>query len=258
MLETERTTLLIDAGLGRKELLRRFEALGRQQPERVDGILITHEHTDHSNAVAQLARHWNCPAYLTEPTHREIVKMYAEDPEKPGKKATIDHVEYIRPGESFEIGDIQIHPFQIPHDAKDPVGYTFRTNGTKVAIVTDLGRLIELVKHHLRDTDFLILESNHALDMLKTGPYPWHIKQRVMSSTGHLSNEAVSEFLADAEVFDGRARHLVLAHLSEENNNPDVARISAEEALNRRPAEFAFRGTLHIASQYVPLGPFEL
>ncbi len=94
--------------------------------------------------------------------------------------------------------------------------------------------------------------------MLKVGPYPWHIKQRVMSRTGHLSNAIVSEFLADAEVFDGRARHLVLAHLSEQNNNPEVARISAEEALNRRPAEFAFRGTLHIASQHVPLGPFEL
>jgi phosphoribosyl 1,2-cyclic phosphodiesterase len=258
LLETQRTTLLIDAGLGRKELLRRFEALGRRQPERVDGILITHEHTDHSNAVAQLARHWDCPAYLTEPTHREIVKMYAEDPENPGKKATIDRVEHIQPGERFQIGDIDINPFAIPHDAADPVGYAFRTNGTKIVIVTDLGYLPELVKQHLREADFLVLESNHDLEMLKVGPYPWHIKQRVMSRTGHLSNAIVSEFLADAEVFDGRARHLVLAHLSEQNNNPEVARISAEEALNRRPAEFAFRGTLHIASQYVPLGPFEL
>jgi phosphoribosyl 1,2-cyclic phosphodiesterase len=258
LLETGRTTLLIDAGLGRKEILRRFAALGRQQPERVDGVLITHEHTDHSTAVAQLARHWGCPAYLTEPTHREIVKMYAEDPENPGKKATIERVEHIRPGERFQIGDIEINPFAIPHDAADPVGYAFRTNGTKVAIVTDLGYLPELVKQHLREADFLVLESNHDLEMLKVGPYPWHIKQRVMSRTGHLSNAIVSEFLADAEVFDGRARHLVLAHLSEQNNNPEVARISAEEALNRRPAEFAFRGTLHIASQTVPLGPFDL
>jgi len=157
LLETERTTLLIDAGLGRKEILRRFEALGRRQPERVDAILITHEHSDHSTAVAQLARLWNCPAYLTEPTHREIVKMYAEDPEKPGKKATIERVEHIRPGERFQIGDIEINPFAIPHDAADPVGYAFRMNGTKVAIVTDLGYLPELVKQHLREADFLIL-----------------------------------------------------------------------------------------------------
>jgi phosphoribosyl 1,2-cyclic phosphodiesterase len=258
LLETERTTLLIDAGLGRKEFFRRFEALGRRQPERVDAVLITHEHSDHSSAVAQLARHWRCPAYLTEPTHREIVKMYTEDPEKPGKKATIDRFEYIHPGERFQIGDVEINPFAIPHDAVDPVGFAFRTNGSKVAIVTDLGYLPELVKHHLRDADFLLLESNHDLDMLKVGPYPWHIKQRVMSRTGHLSNAVVSEFLADSEVFDGRARHLVLAHLSQENNNPVLARISAEEALNRRPAEFAWGGALHIASQHVPIGPFEL
>jgi phosphoribosyl 1,2-cyclic phosphodiesterase len=258
LLETERTTLLVDAGLGRKEIFRRFDALGRARPERVDAILVTHEHTDHSTGLAQLAREWNCPAYLTEPTHREIVKMYTEDPEKPGKKATIERVEYIRAGERFEIGDIEINPFAIPHDAADPVGYAFRTNGTKVAIVTDLGYMPEMVKHHLREADFLILESNHDLEMLKVGPYPWHVKQRVMSRTGHLSNDVVSEFLADSDVFDARARHLVLAHLSEQNNTPDIAQICAEQALVRRPVDFAFRGSLHIASQRIPLGPFEL
>ena len=253
MLETEHTTLLIDAGLGKKELLRRFEALGRQQPEHVDAILITHEHSDHSCGIAQLARLFDCPAYMTDPTHAEILKMY---PDGPFQK--MERVQYIRAGESFQIGDIEINPFAIPHDAADPVGYCFRANGVKVAIVTDLGYLPELVKHHLREADFLILESNHDLEMLKVGPYPWFIKQRVMSRTGHLSNEVVSQFLADAELFDGRARHLVLAHISEQNNTPDVARISAEEALSRRPADFAFRGTLHIASQHLPLGPFDL
>ena len=258
LIETEHTTLLIDAGLGKKEMLRRFDTLGRALPERVDAILCTHEHSDHSNALAQLSREWHCPAYLTEPTHRKIVEMYADDPEKPGKKAQIDRVEYISPGDRFEIGDIVVHPFSIPHDAAEPVGFSFRTNGMKVAIVTDLGRLPNHVKQHLLEADFLILESNHDLDMLKLGPYPWHIKQRVMSSTGHLSNKVVGEFLADAEVFDGRARHLVLAHLSEENNRPDITQLSAEQALGSRPTEFAFRGTLHLASQRIPLGPFEL
>ncbi len=274
LLETSSTTLLIDAGLGKKEMLRRFEALGRARPERVDAILVTHEHSDHSTGLAQMVREFNCPAYLTEPTHREIVKMYAaEDPEKPARpaggpdgkpsrkpsrKAQIDRVEYIRAGERFEIGDIEINPFAIPHDAADPVGFALRTNGTKVALVTDLGYMPELVKHHLREADFLILESNHDLDMLKVGPYPWYIKQRVMSRTGHLSNNVVSDFLCDSEVFDGRARHLVLAHLSEQNNTPDIAQICAEQALSSRPSDFAFRGSLHIASQRVPLGPFEL
>jgi len=258
LLETEHTTLLIDAGLGRKEITRRFEMLGRPLPGRVDAILITHEHTDHSSAAAQLARHWDCPAYLTEPTHREIVKMYAEEPDKLGPRATIERVEYIRAGERFQIGDIEVNPFRIPHDAADPVAFSFRTNGTKVAIATDLGYMPELVKQHLREADFLILESNHDLEMLKVGPYPWHIKQRVMSRTGHLSNDIVSEFLADSEVFDARASHLVLAHLSEQNNTPDLAQISAEQALAARAADFAFRGSLHIASQRIPLGPFEL
>ena len=253
MLESACTTLLIDAGLGKKEMLRRFEALGRARPEKVDGILVTHEHSDHSNGLAQMSREWKCPAYLTAPTHREIQKMYGDGP-----KTKIERVEYIRPGIKFVIGDIEITAFTIPHDAADPVGYAFRSNGKKVAIVTDLGCMPEHVKQHLREADFLILESNHDLEMLKVGPYPWYIKQRVMSRTGHLSNAIVSEFLADSEAFDAHARHLVLAHISEQNNNPHTARISAEEALNRRSDEFAFRGTLHVASQRIPLGPFEL
>ena len=167
----------------------------------------------------------------------------------------IERIEHIGAGDRFTIGDIEICAYTIPHDAADPVGFSFRCNGSKVALVTDLGYLTELVKQHLRDADCLILESNHDLEMLKVGPYPWHIKQRVMSRTGHLSNHTVSEFLADPEAFDGRARFLVLAHLSENNNNPDLARLSAEEALNRRPAEAAFHGELFIASQRVPLGP---
>jgi phosphoribosyl 1,2-cyclic phosphodiesterase len=253
LLETGHTTLLIDAGLGRKEMLRRFEALGRQRPDRVDAVLITHEHSDHSSAMAQMTREWKCPAYLTELTHREILRLCEDGPVR-----KIQRIEYVRPGIRFEIGDIEITPFTIPHDAADPVGYCFRSNGIKVVIVTDLGYMPELVKHYLRETDFLILESNHDLDMLKVGPYPWYIKQRVMSRTGHLSNAVVSDFLADTELFDARPQHLVLAHLSEQNNSPDIARICAEEALGRRPGEFAFHGTLHVASQRVPLGPFDL
>src|SRR5205823_5582753 len=140
----------------------------------------------------------------------------------------------------------------------DPVGFTFRACGVKICIVTDLGYMPELVKHHLRDCDGVVLESNHDVEMLKVGPYPWHVKQRVMSRTGHLSNDTVSKFLSDPEGFDGRARYLVLAHLSENNNNPDVARISAEEALNRRCGESAFAGELLVASQHEPLPVIQL
>jgi phosphoribosyl 1,2-cyclic phosphodiesterase len=247
LLETGRTHLLVDAGLGKKETLRRLAALSRS-PERVDGILVSHEHADHCNGLPQLARQWRTTVYLTEPTHDEILRIL---PEKAARR--IERAEHVRPGQRFHVGDIEVTAFAIPHDAAEPVGFTFRSNGHKVGLVTDLGYLPELVKHHLRDSDCLILESNHDLEMLKVGPYPWFVKQRVMSRTGHLSNYAVSEFLADAGGFDGRARYLVLAHLSENNNHPDVARISAEEALNRRPPEAMFRGELLVASQHKPL-----
>ncbi len=248
MLETERTRLLVDAGLNKKEVARRLRSLG-QTLESLDAILISHEHTDHIAGLGPIARQFKSRVFLTEPTHREMERM------APSAKK-LPQVEHIRAGDRFAVGDIDVSAFAIPHDAVDPVAFTFRGNGYKAAVVTDLGYLPQLVQQHLRDTDCMVLESNHDLEMLKVGPYPWFVKQRVMSRTGHLSNHTVSEFLADPDGFDARPRYLVLAHLSENNNNPDVARISAEEALGCRPPEAAFRGELLVANQHVPLQPF--
>ena len=252
MLETERTRILVDAGLGKRETLARLAAVGLEF-DHLDAVLITHEHTDHCNGLPQALSLWKAPLYVTELTMGALRRIL---PETFGKR--LRGVESIQAGQSFSIGDIDVHAFSIPHDAVDPVAFTFRTNGTKVAICTDLGYMPNHVKVHLREADCLILESNHDLDMLKVGPYPWAVKQRVLSRTGHLSNLAVSEYLADPEGFDSRARYLVLAHMSEENNNPYTATISAEEALGRRPAEAAFSGELLIASQRVPLKPLDL
>jgi phosphoribosyl 1,2-cyclic phosphodiesterase len=196
---------------------------------------------------------WRTTVYLNEATHTEVLRILPQTSHK-----RLDRVEHIRAGQKFIVGDIEVSPFAIPHDAVDPLGYTFRANGTKVAIVTDLGYLPELVKVHLREADCLVLESNHDLEMLKVGPYPWHIKQRVMSRTGHLSNHTVSEYLSDAEGFDARARFVVLAHLSENNNNPDVARICAQEALDRRTGSAAFSGEVIIARQEAPIPTLNL
>jgi phosphoribosyl 1,2-cyclic phosphodiesterase len=252
LLESGRTRILVDAGLGKRETLARLAAIDRQF-EHLDAVLITHEHTDHCNGLPQVLGLWKAPLYVTEPTLGALERIL---PETFGKR--LRGVESIQPGQRCSIGDIDVHAFAIPHDAIDPIGFTFRNNGTKVAICTDLGYMPELVKVHLRETDCLILESNHDLDMLKVGPYPWVVKQRVLSRTGHLSNHAVSEYLSDPDGFDARARYLVLAHMSQENNNPDLALLSAEEALRRRPAEAAFCGELLLASQYVPLKPLEL
>ena len=252
LLETEQTRLLVDAGLGKKETLRRLAAVGHAV-DRLNGIVISHEHADHIGSLTQVLGQWRTTVYLTEATRAEVMRIL---PEKSHKR--LNRVEHIRAGQRFMVGDIEVSPFSIPHDAVDPLGFTFRTNGTKVSIVTDLGYLPELVKVHLRNSDCLMLESNHDLEMLKVGPYPWHVKQRVMSRTGHLSNHTVSEFLSDVEGFDGRARYVVLAHLSENNNNPDVARICAEEALGRRTGAAAFCGELIVASQSTPLPTLHL
>jgi phosphoribosyl 1,2-cyclic phosphodiesterase len=252
LLETERTRILVDAGLGKRETLARLAAVGREI-DRLDAVLITHEHTDHCNGLPQVLGLWKMPLYVTGATMDALQRILPDTFRK-----RLQRAESIEAGQRFAIGDIDVHAFAIPHDAADPIGFTFRTNGSKVAICTDLGYMPALVKVHLRETDCLILESNHDLDMLKVGPYPWVVKQRVLSRTGHLSNHAVSEYLADPEGFDSHARYLVLAHISQENNNPDLARLSAEEALGRRPVEAAFTGELLIASQHVPLKPLEL
>jgi phosphoribosyl 1,2-cyclic phosphodiesterase len=252
LLETERTRILVDAGLGKRETLARLAAVGREI-DHLDAVLITHEHTDHCNGLPQALGLWKAPLYVTEPTMDALQRILPDTFRK-----RLQGVESIQAGQSFSIGNIDVHAFAIPHDAVDPVAFTFQTNGTKVAICTDLGYMPNHVRVHLRGTDCLILESNHDLDMLKVGPYPWAVKQRVLSRTGHLSNHAVSEYLADPDGFDSRARYLVLAHMSEENNNPYTATISATEALGRRPSEAAFSGELLIASQHVPLKPLEL
>jgi phosphoribosyl 1,2-cyclic phosphodiesterase len=252
LLETGSTRLLIDAGLGKRETLARLASVGAEV-DRLDGILITHEHADHCGGLPQMLGLWKAPLYVTEPTMDALHRCL---PETFGKR--LRGVETIHAGQRLTIGDIDVHAFAIPHDAADPIGFTFKADGVKMALVTDLGYMPELVKVHLRDTDCLMLESNHDLDMLKVGPYPWVVKQRVLSRTGHLSNHAVSQYLADPDGFDGRARYLVLAHVSLENNNPDVARISAEEALSRRPAETAFHGEMLVATQREPVRPLEL
>jgi len=255
LLETERTRLLVDAGLGKRETLARLAAV-ESAVEKIDGILITHEHTDHCNGLPQMLGLWKAPLYVTEPTMDAMQRIL---PETFGKR--LRGVDKISAGETFMVGDIEVHAFRVTHDAVDPICFTFRANGTKIAIVTDLGHLTNLVKTHLRNCDCIVLESNHDLEMLKVGPYPWDVKQRILSNRGHLSNNTVSEYLADCDEtvgFDGRARFLVLAHLSEENNNPFTAEICAQEALSRRTAEAAFTGQLLVASQNVPLRPLEL
>jgi phosphoribosyl 1,2-cyclic phosphodiesterase len=158
-------------------------------------------------------------------------------------------VEYFRAGEPFSIGDIALSPFTIPHDAADPVGFVLSSEGVRMGFATDLGYIPPNVKEQLHDLDLLLLESNHDLEMLRDGPYPWSVKQRVLSRVGHLSNDATAEFLSTE--YDGQAAYVILAHLSENNNLPELARVAAERALLGRASLLANR--LYLAEQHQPL-----
>jgi phosphoribosyl 1,2-cyclic phosphodiesterase len=166
----------------------------------------------------------------------------------------LDRLELFSSGHSFQIGDIQVMPFTIPHDAADPVAFSFRVEGVKVAIVTDLGYIPASVRDNIRDSDVLMVESNHDLEMLRVGRYPWSVKQRVMSRVGHLSNAALAEFFS--RDYDGGAAFVVLAHLSEENNHPEIARETAEYAL--APRRTLLHNRLMLASQWQALEPIRL
>jgi len=158
-------------------------------------------------------------------------------------------IEYFSAGQPFSIGDICLNPFTIPHDAADPVGFVFSSEGVRLGFATDLGYIPPNVREQLRDLDLLLLESNHDLEMLRDGPYPWSVKQRVLSRVGHLSNDATAEFLADD--YDGQAAYIILGHLSENNNLPELARVAAERALLGRASLLANR--LLLAAQHQPL-----
>ena len=220
MVSTGRTRLLVDAGLSRKETFERLKTLG-VDPETLTAILITHEHTDHIGGLPVIAKKLDIPVYVSRLTAPAI----------PWDEY-IPKLEMFQAGASFQIGDIEVTSFTIPHDAADPVGYSFRAEGIKISIATDLGYLPESVRFHLRGSDVLMLESNHDLEMLKVGPYPWAVKQRVMGRMGHLSNDMASQFIR--EELDTRTSTLILGHISEHNNHPALVEQAAAQALEGR------------------------
>lgn len=220
LVATDRTRLLVDAGLSRRETFERMAADG-VSPESLDAILITHEHTDHTAGLQAIARKLGIPVYLSRLTAPAIA--WSEYTPK---------LELFQAGASFTIGDIDVTSFTIPHDAADPVGFSFHAHGIRMAIATDLGYLPDSIRYHLCGADALLLEANHDLEMLKVGPYPWPVKQRVMGRMGHLSNEVACRFIR--EHLNSSTSTIILGHLSEHNNHPAIVEDCAEKALGGR------------------------
>ncbi len=204
------TSILIDAGLSGIEIERRLKSK-ELCPEDLDAIIVSHEHTDHIQGVGVLSRRFNLPVYISSKTEKAAVSQLGN----------VRVIKNFKCGSTFMIKDLSIHPFSISHDAEDPSGFTVNQNGTKIGLATDLGIATSMVKEHLKGCSLLILEANHDEDMLLNGPYPWPVKQRIKSRTGHLSNEASKNLLK--EVQHDRLKYVILAHLSKTNNTPQKA-----------------------------------
>jgi phosphoribosyl 1,2-cyclic phosphodiesterase len=250
LVSSSSTRILVDAGISCRETFKRMRALG-EDPHGLSAILITHEHSDHVYGVATLAKKLRIPIFMTGATYQAWARALRDEN---GVRPQLEKFERFEAGRGFQVGDIAVKPFTIPHDAADPVGFTFRAEGIKVGVATDLGYLPVSVRDHLRGCDVLVMESNHDVEMLRVGPYPWSVKQRVMSRVGHLSNLALADFFTND--YDNSATFVVLAHLSEQNNHPEIARREAERALAARGGLFSNRVLL--ASQTEALEPIRL
>lgn len=222
LIATGRTRILVDAGLSMREIRKRLASIG-ETLEALDAIVITHEHSDHVAGLPVLARKKIGKAiYLTRLTAPSI----------DWGETLPDRLETFQAGAAFQVGDIEVESFSVPHDAVDPVGFCFEAEGVRIGMATDLGYIPESIKFHLRRSHLLLIESNHDLDMLKVGPYPWSVKQRVMSRVGHLSNLATSDYLS--QDLDSTTAHVILGHLSEHNNHPAIVEMVAAQALEAR------------------------
>jgi phosphoribosyl 1,2-cyclic phosphodiesterase len=209
--ETDDTRLLIDAGFSLRQIRQRLALIGRT-PENLHGILITHEHSDHVQGLAQLSEKLRIPVYCNRPTREAIefqLRLQLE-------------CRMFTTGSTFEIGDVVVETFSVPHDAQDPVGFLLKTEGGNIGFLTDLGHATKSVLDRVRRANVLVLESNHDIKMLQDCPHrPWSLKQRILSRHGHLSNEAAAA--AAQEIMSADLRQLYLGHLSRECNRPELA-----------------------------------
>lgn len=206
------SAVLVDAGLSGKAITRSLESIS-VDPSQLEGILVTHEHSDHIKGVGILSRKYDLKVYATENTWDAMMPSIGNVPDY--------NCCVLESGKGLEIGGLQIEHFETSHDAVDSVGFSFFSEGVKIGLATDTGYLTQAARKSLEGSDLLVFEANHDLNMLKMGRYPWHLKQRILSNQGHLSNIAAGDCLAS--LVSGNTKTVILAHLSKENNVPELA-----------------------------------
>lgn len=222
------TCVLIDLGFTLKEAVRRLDRLGLE-PARIDAILVTHEHADHCHGVAAFARKFKTPVFLTHGTYR------------PGDMGALPKLNRINCHERFTLGTLHVSPVTVPHDAREPCQYVITSKGVSVGVLTDLGHITQHVRDSYQECDALLLECNHDLEMLHNGPYPWPLKKRVGGEYGHLNNQQAGELLTSINL--DRLKTLVISHISEQNNAPDLALAAVQPHLQ------GWSGDLVVANQ---------
>lgn len=208
------TNLLVDAGISAKRIeygLSDIDIL----PDTIQGILITHEHSDHISGLGALARKYHIPIYATYETARALQQM------KNLGDIPRELYNYIKPDEAFSINDINVEPFSTSHDASNPVCYTMRSEGQKIGIATDLGKYDDYIISKLEGSELLFIEANHDVNMLMVGKYPYYLKQRILGDRGHLSNDTSADLIS--RLIHPQLQYIMLAHLSKENNYEELA-----------------------------------
>jgi phosphoribosyl 1,2-cyclic phosphodiesterase len=222
LIECGRTLLMLDCGFSARETALRFERHDRDT-EKLSAILITHEHGDHCRGVVSCARRFGVPVWMTAGTHSALKGKFDDEAD----------IRLINPQESFSIGDIEVHPFPVPHDACEPCQFVFSDGNTRLGFLTDIGSITDHVVDKLSGCDALVLECNHDARLLRDGPYPPSLKARIAGDHGHLENRVAAQLLS--KIVSPRLHYVAAAHLSETNNRPELAQAALARAMGCDP-----------------------
>ena len=242
LISTDSQRFLVDVGISCRELVKRMQQVGAS-PEELDGVFVTHEHVDHVKGIVTFAKKYQVPLYASQGTWRAVISRYPE----------LNRANCRLTGQRLLVGDVSIACFATSHDAAQPQGYSFlwRSGETKCTYVTDTGFVTPAVREAVQGSDVLILEANHDVEMLKNGSYPYELKQRILGTRGHLSNNTAGQFLLQLEKMP---RRIFLAHLSEQNNLPKLALDTVKNILDSKKRLQETR--LLVANQHQPVADY--
>ena len=237
IIKSDKTTILVDCGLSGKKLTQLMQGIGIS-PSDLDAILVTHEHQDHTTGIGVVSRRFNVPVFATKMTHEAMNLGVMSD----------DNLKVIKNNESFEIGDVGICPFSVSHDAKDPVCYSFFVDGKKYSVATDTGVMNEQIFNAISGSEYVMLEANYDEDMLVFGNYPYELKKRIKGDEGHLSNKVAAK--TAVRLINSNTKHIMLSHLSDKNNRPDIAYKTVENEILKNGIVLGRDVSLCVANRY--------